>query len=83
MDSTTPPSESPDPLPRIPGPKLAPFTRTAFPDIEFVEELGNPAVDMDSFVWKVRINGEELYYALKMMRNSRSGSIRPLENPWN
>ena len=80
MDSTAPSSKSPGPLPRVPGPKLAPFTRTAFADIEFVKELGDPDVDMDSFVWKVRINGEEPYYALKMVRNSRSGGTRSLEN---
>jgi hypothetical protein len=82
MDSTTPSSESPNPLPRVPGPKLAPFTPTAFAGIEFVEELGNPAVDMDSFVWKVRINGEGPYYALKMVRNPRLGSTLSLESAW-
>jgi hypothetical protein len=54
-------------LPRVPGPKLAPFTPTAHADIEFIEELGNPAVDMDAFVWKVRINGMASHYALKMV----------------
>jgi hypothetical protein len=54
------------PLPQVPGPKLAPFTPTARADIEFVEELGNPAIDMDGFVWKVKINGTASFYALKM-----------------
>lgn len=79
MDSAAPLSESPDFLPRVPGPKLAPFTPTAFADIEFVEELGDPAVDVDSFVWEVRINGEEPSYALKMVRISPLGSTRSVE----
>lgn len=54
-------------MPQLPGPKLAPFTPTAYADLEFIEELGNPAEDMDSFVWKVRINGEEPCYALKLV----------------
>ena len=36
-------------------------------DIELTEELGNPKTDADSHVWKVKINGEEKKYALKMV----------------
>lgn len=66
---TTPGSSiaQPKALPQVPGPKLAPFTPTAYADIEFIEELGNPVVDMDARVWKVRINGAAPYYALKMV----------------
>ncbi|AEO58194.1 hypothetical protein MYCTH_2305389 [Thermothelomyces thermophilus ATCC 42464] len=56
----------PKPLPQVPGPKLAPFTATAHADIEFIEELGNPDSDVDSRVWKVKINGLDPYYVLKM-----------------
>ncbi|KAH6850897.1 kinetochore Sim4 complex subunit FTA2-domain-containing protein [Chaetomium sp. MPI-CAGE-AT-0009] len=56
----------PEPLPLVPGPKLPPFTRTARATIEFIEELGNPAQDLDGLVWKVKIGGKEPYYALKM-----------------
>jgi hypothetical protein len=49
------------------GPKLEPFTPTAYADIEFLEELGDPANNADSHVWKVRINGQEPCYALKMV----------------
>jgi hypothetical protein len=61
------PSNPPKALPRVPGPKLAPFTPTAHAEIEFIEELGNPAVDIDAFVWKARINGMASYYAFKMV----------------
>ena len=54
------------PLPQIPGPRLAPFSPTARVDIEFIEELGNPKTEADSHFWKVKINGEEKEYALKM-----------------
>jgi hypothetical protein len=66
MDSTSA-TDSPKPLPRLPGPKLVPFTPTARADIEFITQLGNPDVDMDSHVWKVHINGATPYYALKMV----------------
>lgn len=52
------------PLPRIPGPKLEPFRGTATADIEFIAFIGNDE-DMDSKVWKVRINGE--VYVLKVV----------------
>lgn len=55
-------------VPRLPGPKLSPFTPTGYADIEFIKELGKPAEDMDSFVWKVRIDGMPSCYALKMVR---------------
>ncbi|KAK4147595.1 kinetochore Sim4 complex subunit FTA2-domain-containing protein [Dichotomopilus funicola] len=52
---TRPPSP-PVPLPCVPGPKLAPFTRTAYADdIEFIQFLGREN-DVDSLVWKVKIN---------------------------
>ncbi|KAK4148866.1 kinetochore Sim4 complex subunit FTA2-domain-containing protein [Chaetomidium leptoderma] len=88
--SSTPLSDAPQALPQLPGPKLAPFTPTAHADIEFIEQLGNPAEDMDSFVWKVRINGMAPYYALKMFQfnaalylESSIGSYlnRPLASP--
>ncbi|KAL2133695.1 hypothetical protein VTI74DRAFT_1871 [Chaetomium olivicolor] len=47
---------SPVPLPHVPGPKLAPFTPNARADIESVEFLGREN-DVDSKVWKVKING--------------------------
>lgn len=56
------------PLPPIPGPRLAPFSPTAYADIQFIEELGNPKVDADSHVWKVKINGQDGEYALTMVR---------------
>ena len=78
MDSTAPSPETPQALPQLPGLKFAPFTPTAYADIEFIEELGNPAEDMDSFVWKVRINGAEPYYALKLVSKlSRGINRRP------
>ncbi len=65
-----------EPLPRLPGPKLAPFTPSASAEIEFIEQLGKPAIDMDSFVWKVRINGMPTCYALKMV-SSFTPSLLP------
>lgn len=53
---------SPKPLPQVPGPKLAPFTRTAHAVIQFVSELGNPG--LYGSVWEVKIRGKT--YALKM-----------------
>ncbi|KAK4033492.1 hypothetical protein C8A01DRAFT_40060 [Parachaetomium inaequale] len=76
MDPIVSLSDMPKPLPQLPGPKLAPFTPTAHAEIEFVEELGSPAVDMDSFVWKVRINGSTSFYALKMFRFYSSTYLR-------
>ncbi|KAG7291192.1 hypothetical protein NEMBOFW57_001204 [Staphylotrichum longicolle] len=67
MEFTAPGPVPPSALPRLPGPKLAPFTPTAYADIEFIKELGKPSEDMDSFVWKVRINGMPSFYALKML----------------
>lgn len=52
------------PLPRIPGPKLEPFRGTATADIEFIEFIGNDE-DLDSKVWKVRIDGK--VFALKVV----------------
>ncbi|KAH6634443.1 kinetochore Sim4 complex subunit FTA2-domain-containing protein [Chaetomium sp. MPI-SDFR-AT-0129] len=50
------PPSPPVPLPCVPGPKLAPFTRTAYADdIEFIQFLGREN-DVDSLVWKVKIN---------------------------
>lgn len=67
MDPMAASSPPPKALPRVPGLKLAPFTPTAYADIEFIEELGNLAVDMDAYIWKARINGAAGYYALKMV----------------
>ncbi|KAH6637092.1 kinetochore Sim4 complex subunit FTA2-domain-containing protein [Chaetomium tenue] len=78
----------PLPLPRVLGPKLAPFTPTARADIEFVEFLGREN-DVDSQVWKVNVNGAG-FFALKMFyfRNSdylvanHPGDLAlPLANP--
>ncbi|KAK4159408.1 kinetochore Sim4 complex subunit FTA2-domain-containing protein [Cladorrhinum sp. PSN259] len=41
-------------LPDVPGPKLPPFTPTAFAQIKFIGFLGNED-DVDSYVWKVKI----------------------------
>lgn len=57
--------DPPVPLPRVPGPKLAPSTRTGHAPIRFIMELGNPEQDMDSRVWVVEIRGKR--YALKMV----------------
>ena len=59
--------DPPAPLPQAPGPKLAPFTPTARARIEFIEQLGDPEVNQDGHVWKVRINGGRRFYALKMV----------------
>lgn len=66
--SRAPVSNTPKPLPLVPGPKLPPFTRTAGATIEFIQELGNPDQDLDGLVWKVKIGGKEPYYALKMVK---------------
>lgn len=50
-------------LPRVPGPKLPPFSPTADAPIQFVKELGSPGAD--SYVWEVMINNKP--YALKMV----------------
>ncbi len=58
----------PTPLPCVPGPKLAPFTPTAYADgIEFVKFLGYET-DKDSLVWEVNINGAGPF-ALKMVHD--------------
>ena len=57
----------PVPLPRVPGPKLAPFTPNARANIEFLEFLGQEN-DVDSQAWKVKINGTGLF-ALKAVRD--------------
>jgi hypothetical protein len=67
----------PQPLPPVPGPKLGPSTPTAYADIEFLEELGNPAKDADSHVWKARINAHEPCYALKMVSRKSAWAVRP------
>ncbi|KAH6846996.1 kinetochore Sim4 complex subunit FTA2-domain-containing protein [Chaetomium sp. MPI-CAGE-AT-0009] len=54
----------PKPLPQVPGPKLAPFTRTGHAVIQFVKELGSPGAD--GRVWEVKIKGKA--YALKMFK---------------
>ncbi|KAK4465821.1 hypothetical protein QBC42DRAFT_333016, partial [Cladorrhinum samala] len=58
----------PESLPRVPGPKLGPFTSTALADIKFLSELGD-GDNKDSHVWKVQINidNEWEMYALKMV----------------
>jgi hypothetical protein len=59
--------DPPQPLPRVPGPQLEPFTPTAHADIEFIQHIGDPENITDGYVWKVRINGAEPLYALKMV----------------
>ncbi|KAI7777120.1 hypothetical protein LA080_003965 [Diaporthe eres] len=56
-------SHPPLPLPRVPGPKLGPFTPDAHAEIKFIEALDS-SDDLDSEVWKIEINGR--VYALKM-----------------
>ncbi|KUI60277.1 hypothetical protein VP1G_07510 [Cytospora mali] len=55
---------SPPSLPQVPGPKLAPFTPTAYAEINFMKPLGS-SKDQEGHVWKVKINGRD--YALKMV----------------
>ncbi|KAH6853285.1 kinetochore Sim4 complex subunit FTA2-domain-containing protein [Chaetomium sp. MPI-CAGE-AT-0009] len=79
----------PVPLPSgVPGPKLAPFTQNAHADIEFIEFLGREN-DMDSLVWKVKINNAGPF-ALKMfyfwhwnfLRRNQGGDLtRELASP--
>ncbi|KAK4096568.1 hypothetical protein N658DRAFT_501424 [Parathielavia hyrcaniae] len=81
---------SPVPLPRVPGPKLAPFTPNARANIEFVEFLGEKN-NVDSQVWKVKIKGagQPRLFALKtfyfrhsnFLRKNQGGDLtRPLAN---
>lgn len=58
-----------DLLPRVPGPKLGPFTPTGEAEIKFISYLGSPYSE-HAYVWKVKINGKR--YALKMV----SGSVQ-------
>lgn len=51
-------------LPRVPGPKLGPFTPDAHAEVKFIEALGS-SNDPNSQVWKVEIN--RTVYALKMV----------------
>jgi hypothetical protein len=54
------------PLPNCPGPKLQPFSDSAFvEDIKFIESLSFTK-NVDAFVWKVEIGGKP--YALKMVK---------------
>jgi hypothetical protein len=66
-------SSLPKPLPQVPGPKLAPFTRTAHASIQFIKELGEPGAD--GHVWEVRIRGQP--YALKMVSDDIPSAIYP------
>ncbi len=60
--------DPPLPLPQVLGPKLPPFTPTGYADhIEFIGELGDSELNVEAHVWKVRINGGEKCYALKMV----------------
>jgi hypothetical protein len=55
----------------VPGPRLAPFNPgTPSADIKFIKELGDPEKNQDARVWKVRINGMQPYYALKMVSST-------------
>ncbi|KAK4242952.1 kinetochore Sim4 complex subunit FTA2-domain-containing protein [Corynascus novoguineensis] len=78
----------PTPLPRVPGPKLTPFTSDAQVHIEFVEFLGREN-DVDSLVWKVKINGAG-HFALKVfyfrrwefLRDNQAANLTsPLAHP--
>ncbi|KAL2129115.1 hypothetical protein VTI74DRAFT_8205 [Chaetomium olivicolor] len=60
---SSPPSPPPPPFPRVPGPALAPFTPTAYADVDFLKSLGH-SNDQDSYVWKVKTHNK--IYALKM-----------------
>ncbi|KAK4161798.1 kinetochore Sim4 complex subunit FTA2-domain-containing protein [Cladorrhinum sp. PSN259] len=57
------------PLPRVPGPKLGPFTPAASADIKFLEVLGDDD-SKDSHVWKAQIKVENDWkiFALKMFK---------------
>ncbi|KAK4198120.1 kinetochore Sim4 complex subunit FTA2-domain-containing protein [Triangularia verruculosa] len=59
-----PPTAPAVPLPRVPGPKLQPFTLTGHAEIDFLEFVG-AGEDRDFKVWKVNIDGRGPY-ALKM-----------------
>lgn len=78
MRTLTPPTDEipPLPLPRIRGPKLEPFRGTATADLEFIRYIGSEE-DVDSKVWKVKVDGE--YYALKIVsqRTHRTPSSHP------
>jgi hypothetical protein len=52
------------PLPRVPGPRLGPFTPTGHADLNFLERLSNSDAK-DGYVWKVEIRGR--VYALKVV----------------
>lgn len=73
-------TETPSPLPQIPGPTLEPFRGTASAEIEFLEFLGDEK-DVVSKVWKVRIDDQ--IYALKIVSQrgmiSRKATPPPLE----
>ncbi|KAL2277498.1 hypothetical protein FJTKL_15415 [Diaporthe vaccinii] len=66
-------------LPRIPGPKLEPFRGTATADIEFIEFIGN-GEDMDSKVWKVRIDGK--VFALKVFAFQSWERLKTIHGHW-
>ncbi|KAK4097698.1 hypothetical protein N658DRAFT_518423 [Parathielavia hyrcaniae] len=72
----------PVPLPRVPGPKLAPFNPDARADIEFVEFVGREN-NLDSQVWRVKINGAALHQSYfchsETLRTGQGGDLaRPL-----
>lgn len=64
-------------LPQVPGPKLAPFTPTAYANIDFIRELGDPENNLEGHVWEVKINGMAPNLALKMVRTKRAPSKVP------
>lgn len=66
-------SSLPKPLPQVPGPKLAPFTRTGHASIQFIKELGEPGAD--GHIWEVEIKGKR--YALKMVSDNIPSAVYP------
>ncbi|KAK3901226.1 kinetochore Sim4 complex subunit FTA2-domain-containing protein [Staphylotrichum tortipilum] len=52
MPSTGALPDPPLPLPQAAGPKMPPFTPTAYADIEFIAALGNPGEDVEGHVWE-------------------------------
>lgn len=62
----------PLPFPRAHGPRLEPFRGAASADVEFLAFLGNDK-DVDSKVWKVRI--DKNIYALKIVSRAPASHL--------
>lgn len=64
MEATEAVFAPPGPVPKVPGPKLAPFTPTARAPVDFVRQLSH-SKNQDGHVWEVIIDGKT--FALKMV----------------